>query len=373
MKAIITTLLFIFTLSLAQAQLDTLQHDGQERYFLVHLPPSYNGQPLPLIIAMHGGLGSATNIEKQSKLSEKADKADYIVVYPEGAKSPLGIRTWNAGVCCGYAADNDIDDVGFISALIDLMIAEYKIDSTRVYATGMSNGGFMSYRLACELTDKIAAIAPVAASMTMDNCTPSRPISVMHFHSTEDNSILYEGGVGDGLSKHYNPPLDSVLSAFAGHAKCASKGTIKTESPYSHYVWNSCSCNVAMEYFLTTDGGHSWPMGTKTAIGDTVSTQVDASDSMIQFFNQHSLACKPLSVHNPRLKRHAIYPNPTSNIIYIEDANDLRQIRLFDAQGKHIKSFGPKIQAKIDLSEFQTGLYFLEINGQERHTIQVVR
>jgi polyhydroxybutyrate depolymerase len=166
------------------AQPDTIHVGGRDRTYTVRLPSSYTGTtPMPLVVAMHGGFGSGTQLENQSQLTVKAEEAGFIVVYPDGVASLLGIRTWNAGGCCGYAMNQDIDDVGFINALLDTLIADYAIDTQRIYATGMSNGGFMSYRLACELANRIAAIAPVSASMTIAACQPVRPVPVISFHS----------------------------------------------------------------------------------------------------------------------------------------------------------------------------------------------
>ncbi len=207
-------LIILTTAGQVFSQYDSIFFDGRYRTYLLHLPSGYNGNdPLAMIIAMHGGFGSAANLQNQSQLSVKADASNFIVVYPEGVKSPLKIRTWNAGWCCGWASRTNVNDVGFISALIDTLIEKYAVDAKRVYATGMSNGGFMAYRLACELPDKIAATAPVAASMSMTDCTPSRPVPVIHFHSYLDKNAPYPGGIGEGPSDHYNPPQDSVMNA----------------------------------------------------------------------------------------------------------------------------------------------------------------
>jgi len=172
----LTSLLLLLITSQLSAQFDGFPWDGIDRTYLVHLPTAYDeAGNFPLVIAMHGGFGNAHNLQNQSQLSVTADDENFIVVYPEGVQGGVfDIRTWNAGRCCGFASTSDVDDVGFINALIDTLLANYSIDMNRVYATGMSNGGFMSYRLACEISDRIAAIAPVAASMSADVCDPIR-------------------------------------------------------------------------------------------------------------------------------------------------------------------------------------------------------
>lgn len=264
---------------------DTLYYN-RDRFYLTHLPESYQEDTLySLVIALHGGLGSGSQLEGQSLLSEKADEAGFIVVYPDGFKSILGIRTWNGGACCGGAVNNDIDDVGFINKLIDVLMEDYSIDSNRIYATGISNGGFMSYRLACELSDRIAGIAPVAATMNTI-CEPENPVGVIHFQSELDESIPYQGGVGDGLSDHYNPPYDSVMNAWASHNNCLQIDTVQDDSNYLQVKWSDCDCDQEQNYYLTTDGGHSWHGGASTFGGDA-SSSLSANDLMWNFFLTH--------------------------------------------------------------------------------------
>lgn len=262
-----------------------MDHDGIKRTYLLHVPDSYDGsQAVSLVVALHGGVGSAKNIESQSLLSELSDREGFIACYPTGER-----RTWNAGWCCGKAEKNDHDDVGFISALIDKLLGEYAIDPGRVYVTGMSNGAMMSYRLACEIPEKIAAIAPVAGSMTMEVCNPGEPVPVIHFHSFLDSNIPYDGGIGDGISEHYNPPLDSVLDAWATHNGCVVKDTLLySGSDYDQRLWTSCTDSSEIHLYLTQDGGHSWPGGTRPRLtADDPSAYIDAGELMWAFFQAH--------------------------------------------------------------------------------------
>ncbi|MBK7944026.1 MAG: phospholipase [Flavobacteriales bacterium] len=240
------SLLLILMNLCAFAQPGTITVDGLERTYTLRLPSSYNGStPMPLVIAMHGGFGSGTQLENQSQLTPKGESEGFILVYPDGYPSPINIRTWNAGGCCGYAMNQNINDVGYISALLDQIIATHNIDTLRIYATGMSNGGFMSYRLACELSDRIAAIAPVSASMTIESCQPVRPVPVISFHSFLDTSVPWQGGIGDGISNHYNSPQDSVLNAFAVHANCTVlNDTVQHDAAMTVIRWHDCDCGA---------------------------------------------------------------------------------------------------------------------------------
>lgn len=264
-----------------------LQFSGRNRKNILHVPKSYfdRKEPASLIIALHGGLGTPKNIEDQSKLSFLSDREGFIVCYPQG----LAGRTWNGGNCCGGASQSELDDVGFIDELIDQLLTDYNIDPKRVYVTGMSNGGFMSYRLACELSNKIAAIAPVAGTMAIDQCNPENPMPIIHFHSYQDRSIPLEGGVGEGISRHYNPPVDSVLSVWSSFNNCQLTDSLfYSGEDYDHIVWYNCNNEAIIEAYFTQDGGHQWPMGEKpTKDGDEPSQVINANELMWAFFQAH--------------------------------------------------------------------------------------
>jgi len=355
---------------LCQAQYDSLLFDGMQRTFLLHLPSDYSAmEALPLVVAMHGGFGSGANLENQSQLSVKADEEHFIVVYPEGVAGPLNIRTWNAGDCCGYAAANDIDDVGFINTLIDSLIAQYAIDTMQIYATGMSNGAFMSYRLACELSNKIAAIAPVSGSMALSECLPSQAVPIIHFHSYLDSNVPHNGGHGDGVSNHYNPPLDSVLTVWSAINGCnIVQDTLVNDSIYTHIIWDNCECNASIEYYITQDGGHSWPGGNATIIGDPVSN-LPANDLMWEFFQEHPLDCddfliiKETPVNKKLLK---VFPNPTTgNFILV--GKKIRHVIVYNFEGKEVfeLEIHPSDMLNIDLAGEPIGNYFLKVHFSE--------
>ena len=188
MKKILLHIIFLFALgnySIAQSDVyDSIFVDGRFRTFLTHLPTGYNKSlKYPLILAFHGGspLGYQS-IQYQSKLSQKADSSSFIVVYPEGVKV-AGNRTWNAGGCCAPSTNLNIDDVGFVNSLLNNLFANKSIDTSRVYATGFSNGALLCYRLANELTNRFAAIAPVAGELVSYPWEPSKAIPIISFHS----------------------------------------------------------------------------------------------------------------------------------------------------------------------------------------------
>jgi polyhydroxybutyrate depolymerase len=275
------------TVTPTQVNTNSIVVDGRTRTYTVHVPTKTT-TPTSLVIVLHGGGGSDDNAARMTGMSAKADKEGFVVVYPNGS-GRLGdkLLTWNAGNCCGYALDQKIDDVKFISALIDQMITTHKIDPKRVYVTGISNGGMMSYRVACELAGRVAAIAPVAGALNVD-CKPTKPVSVMAFHGTDDQSVLYEGGVPKKQTDPHDRTDKSVGYAISFWVKqngCnvtpqkTEKGNIVTEK------YGGCKDNTAVELISIKGGGHAWPGGVGgTFIADAPTKEISATDVMWEFF-----------------------------------------------------------------------------------------
>lgn len=262
-----------FSQSLAADYTDSVQ----DRSFFVHIPDAIAGQKnLPVVIALHGGGGNAAQFRSQTGLDEIADRNGFIVVYPNGTAGLLGnFRTWNAGRCCGTAVKNNIDDVGFISDVIDVLAKKYAIDRQRVYATGHSNGAMMSYRLACELSDKIAAIAPNSGQRVFDNCHPTHSVAVLHIHGTADPCALYNGGKQCGgcfsqvLGLHLPndtwacaPVKESVASYAALNGCSAETKVVFTKGAVICERYQDCPGNAPVELCSIKGAGHRWPGST---------------------------------------------------------------------------------------------------------------
>ena len=249
-------------------------HAGKTRNYSIHLPASFYQNPdqkFPLVIALHGGGGTAADFIWLTHLNKTADSAGFIVVYPDGLKNPSGLRTWNAGKCCAMNAFIKTDDVGFISALIDTLITAYRADSKRVYATGHSNGAMLCYRLANELSEKIAAIAPNSGTFEFyGDYQPKRNVPVIHIHSKRDSNIKYLGGTSNQISRIYAPPIDDCLKTVAARAGCKSiKKQLAAYPLYTIYQYTNCDDpNFEVLLYLTNDGGHSWPGGKTRLMAD---------------------------------------------------------------------------------------------------------
>ncbi len=258
---------------------------GIKRSYVLHLPSGFNeGERLPLIIVLHGALGNAWTGEWDSLMSRQADKDHFIVVYPNGF-----LKTWNAGQCCGLARLQNIDDVAFISTLIDKLEDELGVDPERVYVTGISNGAMLSYRLGCELSDKIAAIAPVEGCLYPSKCEHPHPVSVVAFHGKKDKIVRFEGGYGSMLGYIVKAP--SVASAIEFWKKvdqCSSEPVTEEDDHFIKEVYSGGCGGTEVCLYTLKDGGHAWPGGRRaTFLGDVPKNYLPATEIMCQFFWAH--------------------------------------------------------------------------------------
>lgn len=264
--------------------------DNRNRSYLITLPAKQTDKAKALVIALHGGGGSAAQCERDYGWTGKSVKEDFIVVYPDGVPSdrPLKLRTWNAGSCCHYASETNVDDVKFISTLIDDLVSKYPIDKKRVYVTGMSNGAMMAYRLACEIPEKISAIATVSGPlMTTQTCNASRAVPLLHIHSEKDEKVPYAGGTG--IFNYSFTSMDSTLSVWTSINHCTDKSpTITRKELYTLYEWTSC--DQIIKNYVTKDGGHAWPGAVKArARADSPSQAFKATDLIWDFFKEFQL------------------------------------------------------------------------------------
>ena len=210
----------------------TLQVGSKTRTFLVHLPPAFAERgPLPVLLAFHGGGGSAQGFQKYAGLDTVADREGFVVVYPDGTgRFGRRLLTWNAGGCCGRAREERADDVGFALRVLADLARDLPLDRTRVYATGHSNGGMMAYRLAAEAAERIAAIAPVAGAMQLATFAPAKPVPVLHVHSVDDPRALYAGGLGPPFPftsvRVEHQPVERELARWAALAGCAAEPSV---------------------------------------------------------------------------------------------------------------------------------------------------
>ncbi len=281
---------------------------GLERTYLIHNPASNFHRSIPILIVLHGGGGNAKSMVKLTNggFDQLSDKKGFIVVYPEGID-----KHWNDGRNekeTGYEKhEENTDDVGFISALIDDLVKKYKADSKRVYVTGMSNGAIMSYRLGCELSGKIAAIAPVAGNIPENlnqRCKPANPIAVLAINGDKDPLVPYNGG--DVTGPFGKKKLGKVLSAhesvlFWVKINACSLNPVVNDEPDNdpddgtrvqeqQFMNGRDNCEVIL--YTIKGGGHTWPGGYqylgKWIIGNTC-RDINATEVIWEFFERHAL------------------------------------------------------------------------------------
>ena len=270
-----------------------------KRTYLVHVPKSYDGsKAYPLVLSFHGGGSNADQMVRFCGLNETADKHGFIVVYPSGTGRLEKVLTWNGGNCCGYAMQNKIDDVAFTKALLDDLAKVVKVDAKRVYATGMSNGAIMAYRLASELSDRIAAIAPVSGPMGTEKCDPKRPVPVIHFHGTDDQFAPFKGGKGEkSLSGTDFYSVDHSIQAWVKANGCKEEpATVelpdkaKDGTKVTRKTYGGGKDGAEVVLIMIDGGGHTWPgrePGLKMLGKST--KNVSANDLMWAFFEKHPM------------------------------------------------------------------------------------
>ena len=291
MKKLLVILLSVTfsSISLAQIQKGSFDFDGNSRNYMVFIPKNYTvNSNFPLVIYLHSYGWNAEKGMNYTNLNQVADTANFIVVYPNA------IPNWNSGV-----GDNkdwpapDVDDVGFINALIDTMINNYRIDVNRIYACGYSNGGFMSYKLACLLSHRIAAIASVCGEMstgTLADCTPIRPIPILQIHGTADPWVPMNGSTG-WLS------VDNALDYWIDNNNSYKADTLmlqdidKNDSCTVEKIsFTGCTNNCNIIYYKIINGGHTWPgAGPAGYAAGNTNQDINASIEIWRFFKKWRL------------------------------------------------------------------------------------
>lgn len=277
----------------------TLEHAGQQRSYRLHTPPDDQpGTPVPLMIVLHGLLGDGAMMEPFTRMNEVADREGFVVAYPDGLNRMW--RFWEHDVTPeSPLKTGEIDDVGFIAAIIDVLVQEKTVDARRVYVTGLSNGGYMSNRLACSLSHKIAAIAPVAGTMVplLNKGAPERAVPVVYFHGTADRIVGYDGV--DQITKgKASLSAEQLCQWWAETNQCLEPlpiedlpDTVADSTLVKKHVFPAGAGGAPVVFYEITGGGHTWPGGgpqPEQWIG-RVCRDISASELIWEFCSQYSL------------------------------------------------------------------------------------
>lgn len=254
--------------------------DGQERPYRVYMPPTLDrSRPAPLVLVLHGGASTVEDMVRTTGFDKEALAGEFIAAYPEATQ-----RAWNAGRCCGSAPRRNPDDVGFLTQVLDELEADYPVDRSRVFVTGVSNGAMMAYRFACERADRVTAVGVVAGSVMVDGCQPSRPVSVLEIHGTEDTLIPYLGGKPAAPEAEAAPPYTAtpaMMQRWAEVNGCPAPPAAKVDGPVTTEEWTGCTNGSAVSLVTVEGGGHVWfAPGLGPANG-----AVDATGTIWRFFS----------------------------------------------------------------------------------------
>lgn len=363
------------TLAHAQDIIDTIINQGGERYYRVHLPQNVPPtQPVPLVIAMHGfsaDMGFAANYG----FSPVSDTANFIAVYPQG-DNVFGLAS---GWRIGTPFDGNKSDVQFVSDLIDTLQGQYLIDSTRIYTTGFSMGGFMSHILGCELSNRIAAIGAhsgTASNATLAACNPGRKVPAIHFHGTNDLVINHQGGNFNGFLQFVS--ARNVMDHWAMIDSCM--GTIdSTRLPdvgndganitVDRWVYNDCKDSSEVELYLVNNFNHDFAVAPRN--------DVSAAELMWQFFSRHSL---PISISDTTIDSVVsantasytdppvmVYPNPVRDKLNISVSNVASfAVQVYDLAGSvMITRHGLESGIfRLNLNTAAAGMYILNVSDE---------
>ena len=362
---ILLLLLGFFFSSFAQQTINaSITHDGIQRNYILYIPELYDGSSdVPLVLNFHGFGSNANQQMFYGDFRDIADTEGFLLVHPEGTTF-IGNQFWNVGF---PGLSSTVDDVGFTEALIDELATLYAIDLDRVYATGMSNGGFMSFLLACQLSEKIAAVASVTGSVTQDtfdDCNAQHPIPVLQIHGTDDGVVLYNGN-------NLSIPIADVISYWVDYNNCETTPTTTTlpdvdvsdGSTVEHSVYEDGDNGITTEHMKVIGGGHTWPGSVINTAG--TNQDIDASMEIWLFFSRYDIN-GPLSTDNIENNPVTIYPNPTQSKINLS-LNYAKEVhyKLFSPLGKQLMTGTiTSSNQEIDISHLPSNIYFLKVGNQ---------
>ncbi len=354
----------------AQQTTNIWDFDGSTRKYIQYVPQSYETtDTVPLLLVLHG-LGDNMNNFSNVGFHQVADTANIIVITPEALVEPTFTQStaWNSGAgLLGFSLNPDIDDIGFLNAIMDTVSAHYNIDEDRIFVTGFSMGGFMSNRLACELSDRVDAIASVAGTIGSTlTCEPANAIPICHIHGPEDETVGYGidgGGVADNS---YGNNADSLINFWNTSNGC---GAITLEGAFPNvdgdaleveYVeYAGCTENSRVVHYKVNGAVHEWYYQNE---------DIRYTPEIWKFFlglSPDNLV--PASVNElAEDKLIRIYPNPTNSELNIENVKgQIDRVDLFDATGRHIQMLTNRFD-KLDVSEYESGIYLVNIHVENR-------
>jgi polyhydroxybutyrate depolymerase len=341
----------------------TVSHDGIDRNYILFIPASYDAStPAPLVFSFHGYSSNAALNMNYTGFTAIADTAGFILVHPDGTLDGSATSHWNVG---GWTVGSTVDDVGFTNLMIEEISANYNVNANRIYSTGMSNGGYMSFLLACQLSDRIAAIASVTGSMTPQTytaCNPSHPTPVLQIHGTADGTVPYEG------SPTWSYGIEDVLSYWVTYNNCNTTPTITSMpdintgdgSNVDYFVYDGGDNGVTTEHFKVYGGDHDWP-------GVWGNMDINASIEVWKFFSKYDINGLIAGVDETTIVDEIkVFPNPATDLISIHmEASEDLSYEITSTNGKYIQDGVITVSNQwIDVSKLTPEMYFLKIEDK---------
>lgn len=368
------TILMLATASMAKSQTinASFTFEGLTRTYSFYVPASYtSSQPAPLVLNLHGYTSNGQQQAAYTNFAAIADTAGFIVVHPDGTIDPIAQqRFWNFGI-----AGTNVNDIGFLGALIDTIAAHYTINPNRIYCTGMSNGGYMSYALACQ-TNRFAAIASVTGSMSVpmyNSCNPANPIPVMDIHGTLDPTVPYTGNT---TSK----PIPDVVQFWADKNNCNPNPNI-TQVPNTnttdnatteHQLYTGGTNGHTVEHYKVVNGGHTWPGGTiNLPTSGNTCRDFSASKEIWRFFSQYQKGVSS-GIEKEEVLNVTLWPNPATNVVYITADKLVTGLTITDMQGRVVMQQAEDNIQQVNLNGLQNGCYLLKLTGNGFESMQRV-
>ena len=375
MKKILFTFFLFYCISqtsevFAQTTISkTFVFEGLSRDYRIYIPAIYNSNsPVPLLFNLHGYTSNNIEQELYADFRPIADTANFIIIHPNGTPDNVGSLTWN------NFGLSTVNDLGFINALIDTAIANYNIDINRVYSTGMSNGGFMSYDLACQLSNRIAAIASVTGSMLtskLNDCNPSRVVPVMQIHGTADATVPYLGNL-------IFAPIETLVETWVQKNNCNAT-PIQTDLPdinssdlttATRHLYTGGTNGNTVEFYKINGGGHSWP-GAPININIT-NMDFSACREIWRFFSQYSLN-GTASIAETNKMYPLVFPNPSSNNFNINLTElSTTNVQIYNQIGQIVNEY----KNQTGLFSFKlpsNGVYYLVLNGNKTGAQKIIQ
>lgn len=348
--------LFACALPVAAQVNGSIQHNGITRNHILYVPSGFvPGTEVPLVFVMHGFTQSAQAIMNATGFNALAEQEGFIVAYPNGVNNG-----WNTN--SPFPGGSTADDVGYIGALRDTLIAQFSVDTTRIYACGFSAGGYMSHKLACESPKCFAAIASVAGTINtgaVNACAPQYTPGVLQIHGTSDAVVSYNGSIFSGLG------VQAVLDLWTSELACATPAsTVAISSTIEQQLYAPCNGSATVMHYRISGGGHVWPTG----------SAFSATNAIWDFFQDFTCGSITTDVTDIAQVPFRVWPNPSNGVVHLDGPSGTFAYELRDGTGRLVGGgTWTGQQQTVDIRELATGTYVLRLQDGSGRSMRIMK